>query len=135
MGVFLWLTVRPLAEMATLSDQYATATSESAESQYLTARETLSALFNGTAWMLSQIFIPISYTLSSLLMLRSKIFSKTEAYVGIVLKPLGIGILLPGIGAATGILGTSGGVIWYLLLARTFFRLGWRQSASSPTAI
>lgn len=129
MGVVLWLSVRPLAEMTYLSDQYTTTTSDIERSQYLAAGETLSALFNGTAWMLSQILIPISYTLSSLLMLRSKVFSKTEAYVGIVFKPLGMGILLPGIGATIGILGTLGGVVWYLLLSRTFFKLGWDNNS------
>ncbi len=127
-GVVLWLAVRPLAEMVYLSGQYATATTGGAKSQYLAAGEALSALFNGTAWMFSQILIPISYTISSLLMLQSSVFSRVEAYVGIVFKPLGMGILLPGIGATIGILGTLGGVVWYLLLSRTFFKLGWRKT-------
>lgn len=134
MGVVLWLAARPLAEMVYLSNQYAAATSDVAKHQYLAAGEALSALFNGTAWMLSQIFIPVSYTISSALMLRSKIFSKTEAYIGIVFKPLGMGILLPEVGDIVGILGTLGGVVWYLLLARTFFQLGWRPSAPSQVA-
>ena len=128
-GVILWLTVRPIAEITLLSERYAAATSESARSQYLTAGETLSTLFNGTAWMLSQIFIPISYFISSLLMLRSKVFNKAEAYLGILLKPTGIGILIPGVGAAIGIVSTLGGVVWYLFLARTFFRLGWGKAS------
>ncbi|MFZ6026825.1 MAG: DUF4386 family protein [Chloroflexota bacterium] len=124
-GVILWLTVRPIAEMATLSERYVAATSESARSQTLAAGETLSTLFNGTSWMLSQIFIPISYFISSLLMLRSKLFNKAEAYPGILLKPTGMGILIPGVGAAIGIVSTLGDVVWYIFLARAFFRLGW----------
>ncbi len=141
MGIVLWLTARPLAEMVYLSDQYAAATSDAAKNQYLAAGETFNALFNGTAWMLSQIFLAVSGLINSLLMLRSKIFSKATAYLGIVNSIAGLGILIPvfAIGAVLGLIGTFGGVTWYILLARTFFRLGWGQSnevaASRKTAL
>lgn len=43
---------------------------------------------------------------------------------------MGIGILLPEIGAILGLLGTLGSVLWYSLLARSFFKMGWIQSES-----
>lgn len=124
MGIVLWLTARPLAEMAVLSDQYAAAANDAARSQYLAAGEALHALFNGTAWMLSQFFICISYAISSLLMLRSKFFSKATAYLGIVLALTGLGFAIPVVGPILALLGTVAGVPWYILMARDFYRLG-----------
>lgn len=71
LGCLLFLAVRPLAELVYLSNQYATATDEMMKSQYLASGEALSALFNGTSWMLSQIFITGYGHISSLLMLHS----------------------------------------------------------------
>lgn len=131
MGIMLWLTARPLVEMAYLSDQYATATSDAARSQSLAAGVALNALFNGTSWMLSQFFISISYTISSLLMFQSQLFSKATAWVGIVLGISGLGFFIPGIGVVVSLLGTLGAVPWYLLLARDFFKIGWELQPAS----
>ncbi len=123
MGVVLWLTARPVAEMAYLSDQYAAATTDVARRQYLTAGETFYALFDGTTWMVSQFFIGISGMISSLLMVRSEAFSKATAYTGIGLSIVGFGFWIPVIGVVLSLLGTMGGVAWYNLMARDFFRL------------
>jgi len=131
MGIGLWLTARPLAEMVYLSDQYAAATSDVVKTQYLAAGEALNALFNGTAWLLSQVFIGVSYAISSLLMLRSQVFSRATAYVGIVLAIAGFSIGVPGIGTLMALLGTIGAAPWYLLMARDFSRLGWHTENAS----
>ena len=75
--------------------------------------------------MLSQFLIAISGGISSLLMLRCKYFSRATAYVGLALAILGISFWIPGIGAILSLLGTLGGVIWFALMARDFYRLGW----------
>ena len=116
---------RPVAEMAYLSDQFTTATSESAKAQYLAAGEALHALFNGTAWMASMFLIGISGTINSLLMFRSNVFSKAAAYVGLIVSIGGFGFFFPGIGAILSLTATIGGVVWYLQVARVFYQLGW----------
>jgi hypothetical protein len=128
MGIVLWLAARPLVEMVYLSDQYAAATTDSARNQYLAAGEALSALFNGTMWMLSQFLIAISYTIDALLMLRTSAFAKATAYVGLGIAVFGYGFWIPVIGPILSLLGTVFGIVWYVLMARDFFRLGWRQS-------
>ncbi len=125
MGVVLWLSARPLVEMVALSSQYAHAASDSAKIQYLAAGEALTTLFNGTSWMLSQILIAFSGVIDGFLILRSKDFSKASGYVGIIINLFGFGMLVPEVGPALGIIGTLGGIAWYLLLARPFYRLGW----------
>ena len=123
MGAALWWVSKPLIEMVYVSNQFAAATSEMERSQYLAAGETLSAISSGTAWMLSQFLIAISGGISSLLMLRSKYFRRATAYVGVALAFLGISFWIPEIGAFLSLLSTFGGMIWFALMARDFYRL------------
>jgi hypothetical protein len=123
-GVVLWLAARPLIEMAYLSDQYVAATTASARSSYLAAGEAVHAVFNGTNWLLSQFLINLSYITSCVLMLRSTVFSKATAYTGLGLALFGCAFWLPVIGPLLSLLSTIAGVIWYILMARDFFRLG-----------
>jgi hypothetical protein len=124
-GNVLIMTTRPLAEMVYLSDQYAAATGDIARGQYVAAGEAFHALFGGTAWLWWNVLTGLSYTISSLLMLRSPDFSRATAYVGIVIFIVGIGFWIPGIGLVLSLLGTFGAVFWFLLQAPAFFRLGW----------
>jgi hypothetical protein len=123
MGAALWWVSKPLIEMVYVSNQFAAATSEMERSQYLAAGETLSAISSGTAWMLSQFLIAISGGISSLLMLRCKYFCRATAYVGVALAFLGISFWIPEIGAFLSLLSTFGGMIWFALMARDFYRL------------
>ncbi len=129
MGAVLWLTARPLVEMAYLSDQYAIATSDAAKNQYLAAGQALNSLFNGTAWMLSQFLFAISRTIEALLMLRSKIFTRITGYVGLVLGIAGLLFWVPAIGAIVSLIATFGGVAWYLLMARDLYKVGWPKQS------
>ncbi len=125
LAVVFVVPTRPLAEVVWLSDHYAAATTEAARMQYLAAGETLLSLFNGTAWMVFTVFIGLSGLISSLLMLRSQHFNKTTAYVGIVSSLPQFGFFIPVIGPLLLLVTTVGGMIWYILIARTFFGLGW----------
>jgi hypothetical protein len=130
----LIVPARPMAELLTLSDLHATATTEAARSHYLAAGEAILALFNGTAYLVNTFLGGISLSISSFLMLRSDIFSKPAAYVGIVTNIAVCAFFLPVIGTALLFLSLPGYVIWYVLLARTFFRLGWGKSVAYHTA-
>jgi len=118
------IPARPIAELFALSDRYAAASNEAERSQYLAAGEALLTLFNGTAWAVYYFLGPISGLISSLLMLRSNIFSKATAYVGIITSIIACGLLVPGIGPVLAFLSMLGYVIWNILLARKFFQLG-----------
>ena len=128
MGVVLWLVSKPLVEMVYFSNQYAAAASEVERSHYLAAGEALNAIFSGTAWMLSQFLISISGVINAFLMLRCNFFGRATAYTGLALSFFGISFWIPVIGAFLSLLGTIGGVIWYTLLARDFYHLGWGES-------
>lgn len=126
MAIALLIPTKPLAELVFLSEQYAAATTEVARSQYLAAGEALLTLASGTAWIIFSLFSNISFLLSSLLMLRSTDFGKAAAYIGIVNSIFALGIIIPVfvIAAICGLGATIVGTMWFVLLARDFFRLG-----------
>jgi len=115
---------RPLLELYSLSGQYAAATTEAAKSQYLAAGEALLASFDGVGWFLNTLLGGLSLLVSSILMRRSEIYSKTTAYVGIVSNIAVCSFFIPVVGIFLLFLSVPGYAIWYFLLARDFFKLG-----------
>jgi hypothetical protein len=122
-AVVLLIPSRPIFELFTLSKLYSTAATEAAKSQYLAAGESLLALFNGTNWFMNTLLGGISLLISSVLMLRSNIYSKSTAYVGIITNAVVCGFFIPGIGVLLLFLSLPGYMIWYFLLARKFFQM------------
>jgi len=122
-AVVLLFPSRPLIELLNLSKSYASATSEATKSQYLTTGDTLLALFDGTGWFLSNLLGGFSLLISSLLMLRSRLYSKASAYVGIVTNAMVCAFFIPVLGMIFLFFSIPGYMIWYFLLARTFFKL------------
>lgn len=123
LSIALCFQARPIAEVVYVSDQYASATTDLARSQYLSAGEALLANFNGTGWILFTIFGGVSGIIYSLLMLRSRIFSKITAYTGVILSVAGVGVFIPVIGIALSLLATIGGVLWFALIGRDLMRV------------
>ena len=123
-GVVLLIPSRPLVELVSLSAQYAAATTEAAKAQYLATGDGLLTAFNGTGWFMNTLLGGISLLVSSILMLRSRIYSKATALVGIITNSVVCGFFIPGLGTFLLFLSLPGYMIWYFLLARKFFRLG-----------
>ncbi len=123
-GVVLLFPARPLVEMVNLSHSYANATSETVRNQYLASGNALLTLFDGTGWFLNNLLGGLSLLISSLLMLRSDLYSKASAYVGIVTNTMVCLFFIPVLGTIFLFLTIPGYLIWYFLLARTFFKLG-----------
>lgn len=119
----LIIPARPIAELFSLSGLYAAATTEAARSQYLAAGEALLALFNGTSYYINTLLGGISLLISSLLMLRGNVFSKSTAVVGIVTNAAVCLFFIPKIGLFLLMLSLPGYMIWYFQLARRFLQL------------
>ena len=132
LSVALCLQSRPIAEVVYLSDQYAAATTDAARSQCLAAGQALLSHFNGTAWMLYTVLGGLANIVYSLLMLRSRIFSKWTAYAGLVLSVAGLGIFIPVIGVPLALVATLGGVLWFALIGRELLRAGRQIHAPQP---
>lgn len=118
----LIVPARPIVELFTLSGLYSTATTEVARIQYLAAGETLLSQFNGTSWFLNTLLGGFSLLISSLLMLRSSVFGKSAAYVGIVTNALVCLFFIPRIGMFFLFASLVGYLIWNVQLARKLWR-------------
>ena len=119
----LIIPARPISELFSLSGLYATASTEVAKSQYLAAGEVLLSQFNGTGWFMNTFLGGFSLLISSLLMLRSSVFSKPTAYVGIITNAAVCLFFIPGIGMLFLFLSLPGYMIWYVQLTRRFLKL------------
>ncbi len=124
-AVAVSFAARPAFDMLYLSDQYAAATTDAQRSMLLTAGEAMLATFNGTAFHLHYIFGAIALLTVSFVMLRSNVFSKATAYVGIITNVLAFGLYMPTIGTVLSIISVFPFlVIWYILIARRLLQLG-----------
>ncbi len=122
-GLVALIIARPIWEMAVLSDQYAAATTESQRMIYLAAGEAVLSHFHGTAFNVHYFLGSASLLLSSVLMLRSDIYSKATAYLGIAANTLVFGLYVPVIGVYISILSVVVLVAWYIPIAVRLLRL------------
>ena len=111
--------------MLLLSNQYAAASTDTERTILLAAGQTLLTIYNGTAFDLSYIFGGVVIFIFSVVMLRSNIFSKATAYLGIV---MGILMLVPPtvgtIGLHLSLISLIPTLIWLIPIARRLFQLG-----------
>jgi hypothetical protein len=122
-GVILLIPSRPISELFTLSHLYSGAAGEADKARYLAAGEALLSLFSGTNWFMSNLLGGIGLLINSILMLRSNLYSRATAYVGIVTNVAVIFFFLPVVGILLLFLSLPGYIIWYYLLARRFFQM------------
>ena len=112
--------------MLSLSDQYATATTDAQRTMLLASGQaTLTGLQSSTFYV-SYILMSTATLIISAVMLRSDniFFSKPTAYVGIMASALGLGLFVPIIGLLLSLISLIPTVMWYILIARRLFRLG-----------
>jgi hypothetical protein len=130
-GIALFFAVNPTFSMLYLSDQYAAAATDVQRAAFLAAGEALWANYNGTAFGMFFVLSGIAYIIIAAVMLRSGIFSKTTAYVGIL---MGVMMLVPPlppvgmIGLVLSYIVIVPSAIWNILIALQLFQLG--QSVS-----
>jgi hypothetical protein len=127
-GLACLVLARPIPEMFALSDRYAAATTDAERATYLVAGESMLTHFHGMAYHAHYILGSASLLISSILMLRSTTFSKATAYVGIVTNIVVFGLYVPEVGVWISMLSVVGYLIWYILIARKLFQLGWGGS-------
>jgi len=91
-------------------------------------------MWHGTASFIGGLLLQSGTVLVSVVMLRSNVFSKTIAYIGIVAHGLDLAhILLPSFGIVLMAVAGPLYLIWFPLVGRRLFQLG--RSAVSPTAL
>ncbi len=129
-GVTLVLATPTPLSMLSLSEKYAAATTDATRIQLLSAGEALLAsdIWHGTGAIMGGILLQSGALLISVVMLRGGVFSRTTAYVGIVMHGLDLahivfGLFLPVAGVV--FLAIAGPVypIWLFLVGRRLLQL------------
>jgi hypothetical protein len=120
----LFITPNPAFAMLSLSDQYAAAGTEAQKAMYLAAGQVMITNWQGSAFQVAYFLGSLAPILISLIMLRTKLFNKATAYMGILANGLALGLYVPRIGVYISIFSVVFLLAWYVLLARGFFRLG-----------
>ena len=133
-GAGVFLGTNRAFPMLALSQQYAAATSEAQKAMITAAAQAMLSVGQShtPGTFLGFLFSEISGIIMSIVMIRSRVFSKVTAYAGIV----GFGCLLvfeisasfiPGLAVVTVLLAMVGGLLsmaWYVLIALRLFGLG-----------
>ena len=145
MGILVYLTSDTSFEMASLSSQYASASSSAQKSalllsaQTVLARGTPGAGYQGVGGLVSLVLIAMAGLIVSFLMLRIKIFNRITGYIGILAGALDFACLIGSkfLPASSFILWSSvflGGagmllMIWHLLIGLKLLQLSRIQQA------
>jgi hypothetical protein len=125
----LYFASNPAFEMLTLSRHYAAATTDPQRQIYVAAGEALLATYTGTAYDVSYVTAATAGLLVAFVMLRSHVFGKTTAYLGLAMNTLGLIPPTVGtIGMAAALLFLAPLMLWLVLVGRRLRQLGTRSA-------
>jgi hypothetical protein len=134
-GMAVYFASNQAFAMLSLSDQYATATSDAQRSALLAAGQALLAIHNpgaiyqGLGIYVSLFLVGLAGLIASIVMLRSSIFGKTTAWMGIAANGFVLGYFItlafaPALRALPHVISAPFRIVWYVLIARRLFQLG-----------
>ena len=134
-GIAVYFASNQAFSMLSLSDQYAAATTDAQRSAFLAAGEALLAINNpgaisqGIGVTISLFLVTLAGLIISVVMLRSSVFSRATAIVGILAHGFGLGYFValafaPAIRALPPSISAPFLLIWYILIARRLFQIG-----------
>lgn len=110
-------------EMLALSELYAAAITEAERMVAVAAGEAMLATYTGTAFHASYILGSLAGLIIAAVMLRSPVFGRATAYVGIASNLLALGLYVPVVGLVLSILSAVGLGVWYALIGWKLLRL------------
>ncbi len=133
-GITVYFSSNQAFAMLALSERYTAATTDLQRSSYLSAGEALLAINNpesiyqGTGIYLSLFLVLLAGLIISVVMLKSDIFSKATAVVGILANGIGLSyfitlVFLPALYWIPHPISAPFRVIWYFLIALRLFKL------------
>jgi hypothetical protein len=124
LGIAAYFASTAAFEMLSLSGQYSAATTEEQRSILLSAGQVMMANWQGTAFSVGYVMEGAALLITALVMLRSTIFSKATAIIGII---MGVMSLLPPTVGMIGMIFALGSLvpleIWNILVARKLFQM------------
>jgi hypothetical protein len=137
-GIAVFLATNNPFSMLSLSNQYAAATTDTQKDLYLAAGQAILANTNQRAvegFNMGFFLLSTAGVIISIVMLRSKIFSKVIAYVGILTFAISLVdyirvVFMPSISLLLLIIAVVSGLLiptWLVLITRRLFQLGQRR--------
>jgi hypothetical protein len=131
-GVAVYLASNQAFAMLVLSDQYAAASTDAIQAQFLAAGEALLATHNPAGVNLGLFLVALAGLIASVVMLHSRVFSKATAILGIVANSLVLTFyvalpLAPEISPLFPAASAPFRLLWYVLIALRLFRLSRRK--------
>ncbi len=125
LGITAYFASTAAFEMLSISNKFNAARTLIEKSMYESAGQAVLAGWQGTAFNFGYVMEGIGLLLTALVMLKSGIFGKFTAWVGII---VGIMALLPPTAGTVGMIFALGSLIpleiWDILVARRLFQLG-----------
>lgn len=132
-GIAAYFASSTAFNMLSLSDQYAAATTEAQRAMFLAAGQATLTIWMGTAFDVSYLLGGVALLIISIVMLRSTLFGKVTASVGLMLSVM---MLLPPtvgtIGLVFSLISLVPLVVWLILIARKLFQLGHLKGKTLP---
>ncbi len=123
LGIAIYFASNTAFNMLSLSRQFTAATTDAQRSAFLAAGQAMLAIYQGSAFQVSYLFLSAAPLLLSFVMLRSPAFGKATACVGVLGNLLGFGLFVPGIGITLSVISVVILAIWNVLIARALFKL------------
>jgi hypothetical protein len=127
-GVAAYFASNTAFNMLSLSDQYAAATTDGQRAMFLAAGQAMLAIYNGTAFHVSYVIGAVAFLIIAVVMLRSNLFSRAAAYLGIAANVIALGLYVPTIGIYISIFSVLFLFIWYILIAQRLLQLARQDS-------
>jgi Domain of unknown function (DUF4386) len=122
-GIAAYFASNTSFNMLALSDQYASATTDAQRAMYLAAGQSMLAIYQGTAFHVNYVLGAVGGLIVAVVMLRSNIFSRLTAYLGIVANVFAFGLYVPSVGIFLSILSVLPLPVWDVLVALKLFQL------------
>lgn len=133
-GIAVYLASNQAFSMLSLSDQYSAATTDTQRAMFLAAGQATLAIHNnagyeGTGIYMSFFLVSVAGLIISAVMLRSNIFGKVTAYVGLLANGFGLSYYItlafaPAMVALPLSISALFLLTWYILIGRRLFQLG-----------
>jgi len=128
-GIAVYLASNQAFAMLALSNQYAVASTDATRAMLLAAGEALLAIHNPAGIHLGLLLVALAGLVASVVMLRSRIFGKATATVGVVANSLVLTYyvalpLAPEIAFLFPATSAPFRLLWYILITRRLFQLG-----------
>ena len=124
-GIAVYFTSNPAFSMLSLSDQYAAATTDAQRSTFVAAGQAILAISQGTPFDVGYVLEGVAGLIIAAVMLRSNVFSKVTAYVGVLMNMM---MLVPPtagmVGLFLSLISLAPMVIWLIMVSRRLFQLG-----------